>query len=239
MDRPRIGDSIPRTEDRRFLTGRGRYIDDITLDGQAVAAVLRSPYAHAVINGIDATDALALAGVLAVVTADDWKKEGFGPIPTKSAVRNNRDGSELAEPPRHCLAMDRARYVGEPVALVVAETQAIALDALELVDVDYAPLDAVVDPVKALEDGAPRLWDDIENNLCYGTSILAALLRRYDGDEERALLAYNGCVRGTNTPNCHNYPARVARLREQVRREWAAIAPAAIETSRVGAAAAP
>ena len=79
---------------------------------------------------------------------------------------------------------------------------------------------------------------DIENNICYGTSILAALIRRF-GDERRALLAYNGCVRGTNTPNCHTYPDKVASLRQRVRREWRAIAPETIETLRIGSAAAP
>ncbi|NQU61499.1 MAG: xanthine dehydrogenase family protein molybdopterin-binding subunit [Rhodospirillales bacterium] len=166
MNKPKIGDALLRTEDERFLTGRGQYIDDINMEGQAFAAVLRSPHGHAVIKGIDASEALALDGVLLVVTAEDWKKEGFGHIPTKSAARKNRDGSDLSEPPRHCLAMDRARYVGEPVALVVAETPVLAADALELIDVDYDPLPAVVDPVAALEDGAPKLWDDIPNNLC-------------------------------------------------------------------------
>jgi carbon-monoxide dehydrogenase large subunit len=87
-------------------------------------------------------------------------------MPTKSAVRTNRDGSPIAEPPRHCLAMERVRFVGEPVALVVAETAEIATDALALIEVDYGPLAAVVDPVAALADGAPQLWDDIANNLC-------------------------------------------------------------------------
>lgn len=79
---------------------------------------------------------------------------------------------------------------------------------------------------------------DIENNLCYGTSILAWLLRRFGGDERRALLAYNGCVRGTNTPNCHTYPAKVASLRERVRREWRDIVAEPYEPLRVGSAAA-
>lgn len=166
MDKPNIGDSLRRTEDRRFLTGRGTYVDDITMEGQAHAAVLRSPYAHATIKGIDPAEALALPGVLLVVTPDDWKREGFGHMPTKTAVRKGRDDMDLAEPPRHCLAVDRVRYVGEPVALVVAETPEIAADALELVDVDYEPLAAVVDPIEALKDGAPQLWDDIPNNLC-------------------------------------------------------------------------
>ena len=112
-----IGQPVKRSEDERFLTGRGRYIDDINLEGQARAAVLRSVYAHADIKNIDASEALAMEGVLLVVTGEDWIAEGFGPMPTKTAVRKNRDGSELSEPPRHCLAIDRVRYVGEPSQL--------------------------------------------------------------------------------------------------------------------------
>ncbi|MDA0305977.1 MAG: xanthine dehydrogenase family protein molybdopterin-binding subunit [Proteobacteria bacterium] len=166
MSVPEIGQSLPRTEDERFLTGQGNYIDDINLDGQAHAVVVRSTHAHARINAIDVAQALALDGVLLVVTPDDWKKEGFGPMPTKTAIRKGKNDMDLAEPPRHCLAMDKVRYVGEPVALVVAETAAIAIEAAELVDIDYVSLDVVVDPKKALIDGAPQLWDDIANNLC-------------------------------------------------------------------------
>ncbi len=161
-----IGQPVRRSEDERFLTGRGRYIDDINLEGQARAAVLRSVYAHAEIKNIDASEALAMEGVLLVVTGQDWIAEGFGTMPTKTAVRKNRDGSELSEPPRHCLAIDRVRYVGEPVALVVAETDRIARDALDLIDVDYESLDAVTNAVEALAPDAPRLWDGIPGNLC-------------------------------------------------------------------------
>jgi carbon-monoxide dehydrogenase large subunit len=166
MAAPGIGDAVTRTEDQRFLTGSGNYVDDITLEGQVYAAVLRSLEAHARITAIDVSTAAALPGVLLIVTGEDWKREGFGHMPTKSAVRTNRDGSPIAEPPRHCLAMERVRFVGEPVALVVAETAEIATDALALIEVDYGPLAAVVDPVAALADGAPQLWDDIANNLC-------------------------------------------------------------------------
>ncbi|HEX9702696.1 MAG TPA: xanthine dehydrogenase family protein molybdopterin-binding subunit [Rhodospirillales bacterium] len=166
MKSPAIGDSVRRTEDLRFLTGRGRYIDDITLPNQAYAAVVRSPHAHARINGIDAKAALAIPGVLLVVTAEDWKREGFGPIPTKSAVNKKRDGTPLNEPPRHCLAMDKARHVGEAVALVVAETANIALDALDVIEVDYEPLPAVTTAEAALAPGAPLVWDDIPGNFC-------------------------------------------------------------------------
>ncbi|PIW26639.1 MAG: carbon monoxide dehydrogenase [Rhodospirillales bacterium CG15_BIG_FIL_POST_REV_8_21_14_020_66_15] len=166
MSNVKIGDSLKRFEDQRFLTGRGRYVDDINLDGQTRAVVVRSPYAHATIRSIDTAAALAMEGVLLVVTRDDWQREGFKPMPTKSAVKTNADGTPLKEPPRHALAIDRVRYVGEPVALVVAETLSQAQAAAEAVEVDYDELPAVVDPVQALAPGAPQLWDGIPNNLC-------------------------------------------------------------------------
>jgi len=161
-----IGQSVRRTEDNRFLTGQGRYTDDINLDGQARAAVLRSTHAHARINAIDTAEAKALDGVLLVITGREWVAEGMGTMPTKTAVRKGRGDTDLKEPPRHCMAIDVAFYVGEPVAFVVAETQEIANSALELIEVDYEPLDAVTDPIKALAPGAPQLWDDIPGNLC-------------------------------------------------------------------------
>ncbi|MCH9020751.1 MAG: xanthine dehydrogenase family protein molybdopterin-binding subunit [Proteobacteria bacterium] len=166
MTRVEIGQAVRRQEDFRFLTGRGRYIDDIDMEGQARGVVLRSSHAHAVINSIDVADALEAPGVLLIVTGRDWIAEGFGPMPTKSGVRKNRDGSELHEPPRHCFAIDRVRYVGEPVAFVVAETEAAAIEARDLIVVDYDELPAVVDGVAALKPGAPRIWDDIPANLC-------------------------------------------------------------------------
>ncbi|HBC09569.1 MAG TPA: carbon monoxide dehydrogenase, partial [Rhodospirillaceae bacterium] len=166
MSNVKIGESLKRFEDQRFLTGHGRYIDDINLDGQARAVVVRAAYAHAIINAIDTSAAMAMDGVLLVVTRDDWLREGFKPMPTKSGVKNNADGTPLKEPPRHALAIDRVRYVGEPVALVVAETLGQAQAAAEMVDIDYEELPAVTDPVEALKPGAPQLWDDIPNNLC-------------------------------------------------------------------------
>ncbi|MCH7929567.1 MAG: xanthine dehydrogenase family protein molybdopterin-binding subunit, partial [Proteobacteria bacterium] len=93
MTRVEIGQAVRRQEDFRFLTGRGRYIDDIDMEGQARGVVLRSSHAHAVINSIDVADALEAPGVLLIVTGRDWIAEGFGPMPTKSGVRKNRDGS--------------------------------------------------------------------------------------------------------------------------------------------------
>jgi carbon-monoxide dehydrogenase large subunit len=161
-----IGQSVRRTEDHRFLTGRGQFIDDIAFDGMVHAVVLRSPYAHAAIKAIDTSDADTSDGILLVVTGQDWLARGYGVIPSKSAVRTKIDGSPFAEPPRHCLAIDRVRYVGEAVALVVAETAEQAKSAMELIDVDYDDLDSVTDAAKALTEGAPQIWDDISGNLC-------------------------------------------------------------------------
>jgi len=166
MQKYSIGQPVRRKEDVRFLTGKGTYIDDIAEENMAHAVVVRSPHAHADIIDIDMSDATDMPGVLTIITGKDWTEEGFGPIATKSAVKNKIDGSPLNEPPRHCLAIERARYVGEPVALVVAETLMQARDAAEAVMVDYEELDAVTDPVRAMEPGAPQIWDDIENNFC-------------------------------------------------------------------------
>ncbi len=166
MNRVKIGQSVPRVEDQRFVTGRGRYIDDIDFPDQAHGMALRSPHAHARILSVDLSEAQNLSGVLFCFSGQDWADEGFGPLPTKSAVRTNSDGTDFKEPPRSCMAVDRARHVGEIVAFVVAETRATAIAALELIVVDYDPLDAITDPVAALQPGAVQIWDDIPNNLC-------------------------------------------------------------------------
>jgi carbon-monoxide dehydrogenase large subunit len=165
-DRQIVGASVRRLEDRRLVTGTGTFIDDIDLPGQAYAAILRSPHAHARIGGIDAGRARGTPGVLLVVTGAEWVAAGHGPIPTKSAVRTKRDGSPFNEPRRHCLALDTVHHVGEAVALVVAETRAQAEAALELIEVDYADLPAVAQPAAALGPDAPQLWPEAPGNLC-------------------------------------------------------------------------
>ena len=120
-----IGQPVRRVEDRRFLTGRGHYLDDIARSRQAHAVMLRSPHAHACIRAIDTAEAAAMPGVLAALTGEDLASDGIGTIPCVSAV-TNRDGSPMASPPRPAIARDRVRHVGDTVAMVVAESAAIA-----------------------------------------------------------------------------------------------------------------
>ena len=166
-----IGKSVPRREDARLLTGRGRYAADFTLPGQAYAFVLRSPHAHAAIAGIDVTKARAAPGVLAVLTAKDAATEGLRPIPHSPAPNNphevplkSRDGSPFFIAPHPVLAADRARYVGEPVAIVVAETLAQAMDAAELVAVTYAPLPPAARSRDALAPTVTPVWRQHPSN---------------------------------------------------------------------------
>jgi aerobic carbon-monoxide dehydrogenase large subunit len=158
--------SVRRVEDRRFITGAGTFIDDVNLAGQAYAAILRSPHAHARIEAIDVSRAEAAPGVLLIVTGREWVASGYGAIPTKTAVRTKRDGSPLNEPKRYALAVDSVHHVGEPVVLVVADTKADADAALELIEVAYADLPAVAHQVPALTEGAPQLWAEAPGNLC-------------------------------------------------------------------------
>src|SRR5437879_5151490 len=134
-----IGDAPKRREDQRFLTGQGRYLDDLAFEGLTHAIVLRSPHAHARINGIDTAAACAVPGVLAVLTAADAAADGLKPL-WPSPEANIHTGEPFAFMPQPLLADDRVRYVGEPVALIVAETLDRALDAAERVTIDYSPL---------------------------------------------------------------------------------------------------
>ncbi|MCA0201280.1 MAG: xanthine dehydrogenase family protein molybdopterin-binding subunit, partial [Proteobacteria bacterium] len=131
MGRFGVGQAIRRVEDERFLTGAGRYTDDIAVQGQAFLFVLRSPHAHAVITSIDTGDARRAPGVIGVLTAADLAAMKVGAIPV-GAVPRGADGKTATPPPRPVLAADRVRYVGEPVAAVIAETLAQAKDAADL-----------------------------------------------------------------------------------------------------------
>ena len=126
--------------------------------------VIRSPHAHAAIEGIDAAAALAVPGVLGVFSAQDLHADGVGPLPCTTKVSTVEP---MRVPDHFALAADRVRYVGEPVAFVVAESRAAAIDAVEGVDVRYAPLPCIVDPLQAMAPGAPQLWDDVPGNVSF------------------------------------------------------------------------
>lgn len=161
-----MGQPVRRVEDQRFITGQGRYTDDISLPNQAYALVLRSPYAHATIKGIDATDALALPGALAVLTAADVKAAGLKPLMTPIKLKN-RDGSPMVVVPRLLLAEDTVRYVGDAVALVIAEDLATARDMLDTVMVDYEDRPAIVETARAVEPGVPQVYPEAPGNICF------------------------------------------------------------------------
>ncbi|MEQ9198777.1 MAG: xanthine dehydrogenase family protein molybdopterin-binding subunit, partial [Rhodospirillales bacterium] len=153
-----IGQSVRRKEDPRLLTGAGKYVDDINLDDQAYAVVIYSPHAHARILSVDTSEAEAADGVIAVYTGKDWAAGEYPSLPILSAVQESRDGSKIRAPFRPCLVSDRVMYVGDSVAMVIAESWEQARDAAELVMVDYEPLPAIMDARKAVQDGAPQLW---------------------------------------------------------------------------------
>jgi aerobic carbon-monoxide dehydrogenase large subunit len=161
-----MGASVARREDRRFLLGKGRYTDDITLPNQSYAVFVRSPYAHAAIRSINAKEALAAPGVLAVLTGDDVAADGLGGIPCGWTI-TNKDGSKMVAPPHPALAQGKARHAGDPVAMVIAKTKAQAKDAAQLVEVDYDPLPAVAHLNAATAAGAPTVWDEAPGNVCF------------------------------------------------------------------------
>jgi aerobic carbon-monoxide dehydrogenase large subunit len=161
-----IGQPVRRVEDRRFITGHGNYLDDISRSRQVYAVMLRSPHAHARINAIDAATARSAPGVLAVLTGDDVARDGIGTIPCLSGV-TNRDGSPSLLPPRPAMARDRVRHVGDTVAMIIAETTAAARDAAEQITVDYEPMPAVVETAGAVDHGQPQVWDEAPGNLCF------------------------------------------------------------------------
>jgi aerobic carbon-monoxide dehydrogenase large subunit len=159
-----IGQSVKRKEDVRFLTGAGQYTDDITLPRQTYAVFVRSPHAHAKVRKVDTSRAKAAPGVVGVFTGADL--EGVGGLPCGWLI-TSLDGTPMKEPPHPVLAQGKVRYVGDRVALVVAESLSQAKDAAELVDVDYEVLRAVVSPADAIKPGAPVVHDIAPDNRCY------------------------------------------------------------------------
>jgi carbon-monoxide dehydrogenase large subunit len=161
-----IGQAVTRIEDQRLLTGGGRYTDDINIDGQAYAFILRSPHAHAEIKSIDTSAAKAGAGVLLVLTGDIVAAEDIDPMPCMVPV-TNIDGSERTDTYRPILAQGRVRHVGEPVAAIIAETLHQARDAAELIEVDYTELPSTTDTYGSAQAGAPQIYDAAANNVCF------------------------------------------------------------------------
>ena len=171
-----FGSSIRRREDPELITGRAKYTDDLKLSGMVYCTILRSPYANAKINSIDGSEAEALDGVLGVYTAQDIEDSGTpGAIPVGWLL------PDLKTPDHPMLAKDTVRHVGDGVAIVIAEDQYTAHDALELIWVDYEPLDGIADPRKATEDGAPLVHEQAPNNIAFDWEI---------GDKEKTDAAF-------------------------------------------------
>jgi carbon-monoxide dehydrogenase large subunit len=161
-----VGQSVRRVEDPRLVQGLGRYSDDVSLQRQLHAVLVRSPHAHARLVGIDARAALAVPGVRAVLTAADLEADGIGNLPT-DRTRKRADGTPAFATPRPALARVRVRHVGDPVALVVAETRETAVDAAEQVAVEYAALPAVAVTGEATRADAPLVWEQAPQNVAF------------------------------------------------------------------------
>src|SRR5438067_6168999 len=171
-----VGTPVERKEDLALLTGQAKFVDDMSLPGMVWMAVVRSPYAHARITSVDVTPALAHRGVIAAFAGEELADEWQASLPCAWLPTEDTN-----QPNHRPLAIDKARYAGDGVAVVVAETRGEARDAAELVSVEYDPLPAVVDPERALEDGAPIVHDDFGTNSCYTWKLSAG-----DVDEEFA-----------------------------------------------------
>ena len=159
-----IGQPVPRFEDPRLIQGGGRYVADMAFPGMAHGYVLRSPHAHARIRSIDTAKAKAAPGVLAVLTGADYKKAGLGDLPVPGGLKR-RDGQPGYKPRYPALVEDRVRMIGDYVAFVIAETYYQAVDAAELIEVDYEPLPAIVSTGDSVKPGVPLVWDDCPNNI--------------------------------------------------------------------------
>lgn len=185
-----IGQPVPRQEDAILVRGQGRYTDDLSLEGQLHAAFVRSPHAHGILRAIDVSAASAMKGVVAVYTGDDLEGQGYGTLKCQIDFLN-RDGTPLRKPVRNALATDKVRFVGDPVAMVVARTAVQARDAAEAVALDIEILPAVTAGEDALAPGAPQLYESVPGNL---------VLDYHFGDADKVAAAFAGA-------------AHVARLR--------------------------
>ena len=171
-----IGQPVRRREDLRLLTGQGCFSDDVNISGQAHGFILRSPQAHAIIKRIETDHARSMPGVQAILTGDDYLKDGMGGIPhpanpfdildPKKHALENKDGAPIFLSPNFPLATDKIRHIGEPLAIIIADNLEQAKDAAEHVVLDLEPLPAVIDPVSAMAEGAPLIWQEAEQNIC-------------------------------------------------------------------------
>jgi aerobic carbon-monoxide dehydrogenase large subunit len=171
-----IGKPLPRKEDERLITGRGRFTDDFNLDGQTYAVMVRSPHPHARIVAINSERAKAMPGVLGVFTGVDCEADKIGPIPHDPVPKTKFDmkltgpgGGPVFAGPHALLPADKVRHVGEAVVMVVAETKAQAMDAAEAIEVQYDELPFVLHTEDAMKPGAPTLWDEVPNNITVET----------------------------------------------------------------------
>ena len=161
-----VGQPVTRSEDPRLLRGEGQYTDDVNRPGQVWCAMVRSSVAHGVIRNIDAAAAKEMPGVLAVYTAADLAAAGCGPMAYRVALKG-RNGSDIIKPKRFALAHDKVRFVGDPVACVIAQTSAQAQDAAEAVVLDIEALDPVIEMADAVAPGAPQLYDEAPANVAF------------------------------------------------------------------------
>ena len=152
-----IGQPVRRKEDVRLVKGYGEFTDDIDLPGTTWAAFARSPHAHALIKSIDTTAARAIPGVIDIITGDELERANMGKLIT-DAEFEDRSGRPMARPLRRVLPIDRTRFAGECVAMVIADTEETARDAADAIEIDYDPLPAVVGTGDALKPGAPKVW---------------------------------------------------------------------------------
>jgi carbon-monoxide dehydrogenase large subunit len=181
-----IGQPVRRKEDRRFITGTGRYLDDIVVPGAVYAYVLRSPHGHAAIKSLDVAAARQAAGVLAVLTGADAEADGVRPVPCMAPIPIKPGTPAQNMPRRTVLATGRVRHVGDAVALVIAASRQQAQDAAELIEVDYEILPAVTDTAAAAKPGAPQLWPEAPGN----TNFIWA-----DGDKAKTDQAFAAAAR--------------------------------------------
>jgi carbon-monoxide dehydrogenase large subunit len=172
-----VGQPVPRIEDPKLVQGQGTYTDDVTLPGQVHAVMVRSRHAHGIIKKLDVSTARTMPGVLAVYTAAEINAGGYGPLKTVMPLKN-RDGSTMKVPTRFALATDKVRFVGDPVACVIAETVNQGKDAAEAVEMEIEPLPVVTEPREAVKPGAPQIYDDAPGNVAadwtYGDSAKVA-----------------------------------------------------------------